>query len=108
VIGVFKSILILAIVFVSIQYMLVQRIAFYRLLFMAMAGGICVLIANPELSTRLANFFGIGRGVDFVLYLTQAFWAIVFLRLYQREKRHGQDLTELTRSLAILNARQGQ
>ncbi len=63
-----------------------------------------LMIANPEMSTRIANSVGIGRGVDFVTY----FLLIVFLwahyQHYLRYKRVENDVTLLVRELAIARA----
>ena len=63
-----------------------------------------VLIANPDLSTRIANSVGIGRGVDFVTY----FLLITFLwghyQHYLRYKRVENEVTLLVRELAIAQA----
>lgn len=62
------------------------------------------LIANPEVSTLVANSVGIGRGVDFVTY----FLLIVFLwghyQHYLRYKRVEHEVTLLVRELAITQA----
>lgn len=64
-----------------------------------------VVVAFPWISSRMAAFVGIGRGVDFVLYL-----AIIWLvreSIMSRHKRwrEAERLTGLARSLAIQSAR---
>jgi hypothetical protein len=63
-----------------------------------------VLIANPEMSTQIANSVGIGRGVDFITY----FLLITFLwghyQHYLRYKRVENEVTQLVRELAIAQA----
>lgn len=63
-----------------------------------------VLIANPEMSTLVANKVGIGRGVDFITY----FLLITFLwghyQHYLRYKRVENEVTLLVRELAIAQA----
>jgi hypothetical protein len=62
------------------------------------------LIANPGVSTLIAQRFGIGRGVDFVTYCL----LIVFLwghyQHYLRYKRVENEVTMLVRELAIAQA----
>ncbi len=62
------------------------------------------LIANPGVSTLIANRVGIGRGVDFVTY----FLLITFLwghyQHYLRYKRVENEVTVLVRELAIARA----
>jgi len=63
-----------------------------------------VLIANPQMSTQIANSVGIGRGVDFITY----FLLITFLwghyQHYLRYKRVENEVTHLVRELAIAQA----
>ena len=66
------------------------------------AGGL--LVAFPQVSTRMAAAVGIGRGVDFILYL-----AIIWLVRESIMTRHArwqeaQRLTELARTLAMQGA----
>ena len=58
----------------------------------------------PDLSTSLANFFGIGRGIDFVLTLLSItlmvglFFCLVYMNVLQRK------LTLIARHIAIREA----
>ncbi len=63
-----------------------------------------VFVVKPELAQRLANAVGIGRGVDFVLYLL-VIW-LVRESLLSRRRRHFDQakMTELVRSVASANA----
>jgi len=62
------------------------------------------LIARPEVSTRIAQSVGIGRGVDFVIYslLIAFLWA--HYQQYLRYKRVENEVTLLVRELAIQRA----
>ena len=62
------------------------------------------MIANPGLSTRIAQSVGIGRGVDFVTYslLIAFLWA--HYQHYLRYKRVENEVTLLVRELAIVQA----
>jgi hypothetical protein len=59
------------------------------------------LIANPGVTTRVAQIVGIGRGVDFVTYslLVAFLWA--HYQHYLRYKRVENEVTLLVRELAI-------
>lgn len=63
-----------------------------------------IFVVKPELAQRLANAVGIGRGVDFVLYLS-VIW-LVRESLVSRRRRHvdQEKMTELVRSIASANA----
>lgn len=62
------------------------------------------LIANPGVSTRIAQSVGIGRGVDFIIYslLIAFLWA--HYQHYLRYKRVENEVTLLVRELAIAQA----
>src|SRR4029077_9050861 len=63
------------------------------------------LLCAPDVSTRIANLFGVGRGVDLVFYLGFAGLGFVSLLFYSQQRKLELRLTELTRALAILDAR---
>ena len=65
---------------------------------------LCVLIVFPDLSTRVAHFFGIGRGVDFLFYLAHIAALYAMAVLYMRQRAINQHLTEIVRSLALHDA----
>jgi hypothetical protein len=62
------------------------------------------LILCPEIARRRARAFGIGRGVDFVLY-PLVIW-LVRESLLTRRRRHEDEakMTELVRAMAVANA----
>ncbi|MCL2779359.1 MAG: DUF2304 domain-containing protein [Polyangiaceae bacterium] len=62
------------------------------------------LILCPEVARRLARAFGIGRGVDFVLY-PLVIW-LVRESLLTRRRRHEDEakMTEIVRAMALANA----
>lgn len=67
--------------------------------------GIAILsILNPELTNRVANTFGIGRGADLLLYiLTLTFIAFV-LSQHLRGKEESRRATKIVRKIAIMEA----
>ena len=62
------------------------------------------LIANPGVSTRVAQSVGIGRGVDFVTYSLLVVFLWAHYQQYLRYKRVENDLTLLVRELAVVQA----
>jgi hypothetical protein len=62
------------------------------------------LIARPELSTRIAQSVGIGRGVDVVIYSLLIAFVWAHYQQYLRYKRVENQLTLLVRELAIERA----
>ena len=67
---------------------------FLILLFVAVG---IVLVIFPDLTTRVAKWAGVGRGVDLVFYLGFLFMFFVILKLYSRIRRLEQHLTEKIR-----------
>jgi small membrane protein len=62
------------------------------------------LIANPGVSTRIAQSVGIGRGVDFVIYSLLVVFLWAHYQHYLRYKRVENEVTLLVRELAIAQA----
>lgn len=60
----------------------------------------------PQGWTTLANFFGIGRGADLLLYLLVLVFVGFVASTYRRFRHLEHDVTELARKLALLEAPQ--
>ncbi|MDO9413139.1 MAG: DUF2304 domain-containing protein [Pseudolabrys sp.] len=60
----------------------------------------------PAHATKLAEFAGVGRGVDLVLYVWVAISLLVLLNLHLKLRMQMELITTLARSLAIANARE--
>jgi len=86
--------------FFRVRSRLVQRVSV-----VLVAVGLAVFVLAPDLSTRVALFFGIGRGTDFILYLAQVFLCFLILIQYLKIQSLQDQMTRLTRSLALLQAR---
>lgn len=60
-----------------------------------------ILIANPQLSQKVAGLVGISRGVDFVMYVSLV-WLL--LKVYSQSKqltKMSEDIEKLTRTIAL-------
>lgn len=55
----------------------------------------------PHLTDPIANFFGLQRGLDFVVILGFAFCIYVIFKLYVKVDNMNQDISELVRQIAI-------
>jgi hypothetical protein len=62
------------------------------------------LSAFPELSKSLAHVFGVGRGVDLVIYVGLVVLGLLWLELAARQRRLEVSLTEIARTLALRDA----
>jgi len=63
-----------------------------------------LLVLRPEVTTSLGSFFGIGRGADFVFYLSLVGGLYALLSLYRRMRHLETALTELSREQALRDA----
>jgi hypothetical protein len=58
----------------------------------------------PSHATRLAEFVGIGRGVDLIIYIWIVISLLLLLNLHLKLRAHMELITVLARELAIANA----
>ena len=58
----------------------------------------------PSHATRVAEFVGIGRGADLVLYVWACISLVVLLNLHLKLRTQHELLTQLARSIALANA----
>ena len=63
-----------------------------------------VAIAWPDVTKRVANALGIGRGADLVLYSAVVVMLVGFLMVYVRLRRIQRELTLIVRHIAIRDA----
>jgi hypothetical protein len=76
-----------------------------RVIALVIFAGAVAAILFPQLTSLAANFLGVGRGTDLLLYiLTLAFFFAVIM-LSTRILKLQDNLTELTRQIALSNAR---
>lgn len=60
---------------------------------------------SPERLTDIANFVGVGRGADLVLYATAVLLFITIVALANQNREVNRQITRLTRNVAIELAR---
>lgn len=61
-------------------------------------------VNQPELATKVANALGVGRGADLVLYSFICVFALGMLMVSSHISKLHVQITQLTRTVAILNA----
>lgn len=76
-----------------------------RLLVIITAGIVFGLLLFPDFSTQIANYFGVGRGVDFLFYLAHAGTVLIAIILYSKVRQQSDQIADLTRQIAIKTAR---
>ncbi|MBI1914033.1 MAG: DUF2304 domain-containing protein [Planctomycetes bacterium] len=70
--------------------------------------GAAVAIADPGLTSRVAQSVGINRGADLISYSFILAFLVVSFYFYARCARLQRQLTEVIRHLAIQEARRGE
>ncbi len=60
-----------------------------------------VAVVWPDSTTIIANRFGIGRGTDFVLYVSLALMFYALFRLHVKIEHIRRDVTQVVRDRAI-------
>ena len=81
-----------------------NRLPFHIVLVFAMlgAGGFAVIF--PEQTDLIANFVGVGRGVDLITYVIEVTVLFVLLHYYTKFVELQRKLTDVVRELAIIRA----
>lgn len=57
----------------------------------------------PELSSHIAGFFGISRGLDFLVIVATLLMFYLIFKLYMRIDKLQQDMTKIVREIALNN-----
>ena len=61
-------------------------------------------ILFPELTTVIANYLGVGRGTDLLIYILATASTFAFILIGTRLLNIEKNITELVRHIAIINA----
>ena len=64
-----------------------------------------VLVVRPDFAQQTADFFGVGRGVDFIIYLLLVFFFFLFIALFYRIRHLSKTITDIIRNRAIEQAK---
>lgn len=67
--------------------------------------GANIIVLFPEMTNFVANVFGIGRGADFILYISVAILFYLLLRVEISIERQNRIITQLARDKAIAEVR---
>lgn len=67
----------------------------------------CAVVATlfPDATTTIANWVGVGRGVDLVFYIFAITTVFIAIQFYSKLARIEHSQTQVIRELAIQNAR---
>lgn len=74
-----------------------RELVFWSVIWIA----IIVTAFIPEVSRSIANLFGIGRGVDFLIYVSIIVLFYLLFRLYVKIDSTDQEITKLVRQVSL-------
>jgi hypothetical protein len=91
-----------------VMYVLaLPRYQLFGKLFILLFVAILLLFAlNPDLSTTIANYFGVGRGADFLFYISHLLLFFIAFRFYLKHRTLNARLNRLVQQLALKDAEQ--
>ena len=69
-----------------------------------LAVAMVIAVLFPDTTNRAANFLGIGRGADLLLYLLALFFIGYVLNSYLRQQKERDTLYRLARKIALVDA----
>lgn len=81
-----------------------NRLPFHIVTVFGLLGVGAVAVVFPELATDLAHFVGVGRGADLITYIAIVGVMFVLIHYYTKFVELQQQVTELTRELALLRS----
>lgn len=76
----------------------------YLLWLMFWFGGIFIIL-RPETATLAANLVGIGRGADFIVYISVIIVFYLVYRILVRQEKMEKEITKIVREISIVRAR---
>lgn len=101
-----KMLLAIPLVLFFMYVMALPRYQILSKLFILLFVAVLLLFAlNPELSTTIANFFGVGRGADFLFYISHLLLFFIVFKFYLANRSLNARLTRLVQQLALLEAK---
>lgn len=89
---------------IAYSFISINSVPVSALLCSAYAAGI-YFIWNPDATTKIANFFGMGRGLDFFVILLFVVILNALLFMARQIHSHHVAITKLARNIALRNVR---
>jgi hypothetical protein len=92
---------------ISFLYVLSQRVRSRSIFFPIIVGIVSAmfLVWNPDTANKIANFVGVGRGADLIIYFFMILSFFVGFNLHIKHKRNLQHITDLAREVTLLRVR---
>ena len=105
----FQILILIAIAFVvykSTRRLLKKEISIWLFIIWASIWGVVAVVdIFPFVIERAANYLGIGRGVDLVIYTSIFVIVYILFRIYVRLNKIEKNISAMVRTIAIHNAR---
>ena len=102
-----QIVLITAVVLVAIYFFVrLHNSILDFLLLLAMVTAALVFIFLPDLTNTVAHKLGVGRGADFIFYLSIVIFWFVIIKLYVRIRKLEKIITDVVRKDALNEAGQ--
>lgn len=73
------------------------------LLWLALWIAVGTAVLLPQVTIFLANYLGVGRGADLVIYASLIFVFYMIFRLFSRQNRIEKDISKIVEHLAVKN-----
>ena len=102
--------LIQIILFIAVFLLLLIYIRFFknqilqRMFFILIFASGIVAVALPEMTNKVANFVGVGRGADLLLYLMVVIFYFTFIIIYRKIEDIKERQTDIIRQITLQNA----
>lgn len=81
-----------------------NKLPFHIVMVFGLLAAGAVAVVMPETTQQVAEFVGVGRGADLVMYVSIVAILFVLIRYYAKFVELQRDVTQLTRELAIMRA----
>ena len=81
-----------------------NRLPIHIVVVFTMLGAGAIAVLFPERTDVIANYVGVGRGVDLITYLFEVAGIFILIHYYAKFVELQRNVTQLTRELAILRA----
>ena len=78
-----------------------RSLAFRRIGFLVVMTGCLLAVVSPAIVSRAANFMGVGRGTDLVLYVFVVASLFIWIGLYRRLHDMEERFVDLARQIAL-------
>lgn len=103
-----QILLILALILFIVYVYRLRSVLLERVIYLVCALVGVIFVIAPELSTKIANWLGIGRGADLLIYLFIIVGLFYAVSLRARIKRNEEQITSLVRRIALDAPLQGE